>query len=46
MEQPRIQIGYIAKRGGVGTVSAMVIEQPMDIAQAKSSTTNLMRLVR
>lgn len=44
--QPLIQIGYKIRRGGVGTVSAMVIEQPIDIAQANNSTQNRTRLVR
>jgi hypothetical protein len=39
--QPVIQIGYIASKGGLGTVRAIVIEQPMLIAQASNSTTNL-----
>jgi hypothetical protein len=36
--QPAIQIGYSTSKGGVGTVRAMVIEQPILIAQATSST--------
>jgi hypothetical protein len=36
--QPLIQIGYNTSRGGVGTVAAMVIEQPILIAQASNST--------
>jgi len=36
-EQPIIQIGYNANRGGFGTVEAMVILQPMLIAQANNS---------
>jgi hypothetical protein len=36
--QPLIQIGYSTIRGGVGTVTAMVIEQPILIAQASNST--------
>jgi hypothetical protein len=38
--QPAIQIGYRANNGGVGTVAAIVIEQPIDIAQAVISTAN------
>jgi hypothetical protein len=33
-----IQIGYKMSNGGVGTVKAMVIAQPILIAQAISST--------
>ena len=40
MAQPAIQIGYKVSNGGVGTVAAMVIEQPIDIAQAVISTLN------
>jgi len=35
--QPLIQIGYNIIRGGLGTVVAIVIEQPTLIAQAKHS---------
>jgi hypothetical protein len=38
MAQPVIHIGYRTSRGGLGTVLAMVIEQPIDIAQAVIST--------
>ena len=38
MAQPAIQTGYRANKGGVGTVRAMVIEQPTLMAQAASST--------
>lgn len=38
--QPAIQIGYRASNGGVGTVAAMVIEQPIDMAQAVISMAN------
>jgi hypothetical protein len=30
-------MGYKIRRGGVGTVEAIVIEQPIDIAQARTS---------
>jgi hypothetical protein len=40
MAQPAIQTGYRANNGGVGTVAAMVIEQPIDMAQAVISTAN------
>ena len=36
--QPRIQIGYRTRSGGLGTVTAMVILHPIEIAQATSST--------
>jgi hypothetical protein len=36
--QPLIQIGYKVRRGGVGTVTAIVMLQPIEIAQAKTST--------
>lgn len=36
-EQPKIQIGYKRSSGGLGTVRAIVIEQPIEIAHAKSS---------
>lgn len=39
--QPVIQTGYNANSGGLGTVSAIVIEHPMLIAHAISSTVNL-----
>jgi hypothetical protein len=37
MIHPHIQTGYNAIRGGLGTVIAIVIEQPIDIAQPRSS---------
>lgn len=40
MAQPAIQIGYNISKGGVGTVAAMVIEQPIEMAQAMTSTMN------
>jgi hypothetical protein len=42
--QPRIQIGYKIRSGGVGTVIAIVMLHPIDIAQAKSSTIKRKRL--
>jgi hypothetical protein len=36
--QPLIQIGYSTRRGGEGTVTAIVIEQPILIVQASNST--------
>jgi hypothetical protein len=42
--QPRIHIGYNTSKGGLGTVRAIVIEHPIDIAQATSSTTKRKRL--
>jgi hypothetical protein len=39
MAQPVIQMGYKVSKGGFGTVVAMVIEQPIDMAQAMSSMT-------
>jgi hypothetical protein len=42
--QPRIQIGYRIRSGGLGTVNAIVTEHPIDIAQAKSSITKRTRL--
>jgi hypothetical protein len=42
--QPRIQIGYRIRSGGLGTVNAIVMEHPIDIAQAKSSTIKRKRL--
>jgi hypothetical protein len=36
--QPVIQIGYKVRSGGLGTVTAIVIEQPILIAQATNST--------
>jgi hypothetical protein len=36
--QPEIQIGYRIRRGGFGTVAAIVIAQPILIAQATNST--------
>ena len=41
MAHPVIQIGYSMIRGGLGTVVAMVILQPIDIAQATTSKQNL-----
>jgi len=38
--QPAIQTGYKARRGGLGTVTAIVILQPIDIAQAMTSRQN------
>jgi hypothetical protein len=40
MAQPVIQIGYMYNNGGFGTVIAIVIEQPIDTAQATISTAN------
>ena len=42
--QPEIQIGYNTRRGGFGTVLAIVMLQPMLIDQAKSSTQKRKRL--
>ena len=42
--QPAIQIGYKVRSGGLGTVSAIVMEHPIDIAQARSSITKRTRL--
>ena len=42
--QPTIQIGYKTRSGGVGTVSAIVMLHPIDIAQATSSTIKRKRL--
>jgi predicted NUDIX family NTP pyrophosphohydrolase len=42
--QPTIQIGYKTRSGGVGTVNAIAMEHPIDIAQAKSSTIKRKRL--
>jgi hypothetical protein len=42
--QPAIHIGYNTSKGGLGTVRAIVIEHPIDIAQAKNSTTKRTRL--
>jgi hypothetical protein len=42
--QPRIQIGYKIRSGGLGTVNAIVMLHPIDIAQAKSSTIKRKRL--
>jgi hypothetical protein len=39
MAHPAIQTGYSASKGGLGTVTAMVIEQPILTAQASNSTT-------
>jgi hypothetical protein len=38
---PLIQKGYKISNGGFGTVSAIVIEQPIEIIQAVISMTNL-----
>lgn len=38
MAQPAIHTGYRASSGGLGTVTAMVMEQPIDTAQANNST--------
>ena len=38
MAQPVIHIGYSHSHGGVGTVIDIVMEQPMDIIQAVTST--------
>lgn len=46
MVQPVIQIGYRIGSGGVGTVRAMVMEQPIDIAQAISSILKRKGLLR
>lgn len=37
MLQPQIHTGYKARSGGVGTVMAIVTEQPIDIHQARLS---------
>jgi hypothetical protein len=42
--QPRIQIGYNTRSGGVGTVNAIVTLHPIEIAQARSSITKRTRL--
>jgi hypothetical protein len=42
--QPRIQIGYKTRSGGLGTVNAIVMEHPIEIAQATSSTIKRKRL--
>jgi hypothetical protein len=42
--QPRIQIGYKTRSGGVGTVNAIVTLHPIEIAQATSSTIKRTRL--
>jgi len=36
-EQPNIHTGYKTSKGGVGTVTAIVIEHPILIAQAHNS---------
>ncbi len=36
--QPVIQIGYMYSKGGLGTVAAIAMLQPILIAQATSST--------
>jgi len=38
MAQPAIQVGYSTSHGGWGTVIDMVMEQPMDIIHAVTST--------
>ena len=42
--QPVIQIGYKTRSGGLGTVTAMVMLHPIDIAQARSSIIKRKRL--
>ena len=42
--QPVIQIGYKIRSGGLGTVSAIAMAHPIEIAQAKSSIIKRMRL--
>lgn len=44
--QPKIQIGYILRRGGLGTVTAIVMLQPIEIAQANTSMQNRNLLLR
>jgi hypothetical protein len=39
-----IHKGYKARSGGLGTVIAIVNAHPIEIAQARSSTTNRIRL--
>jgi len=46
IEQPLIQIGYKVRRGGLGTVMAIVILQPIEIAQANTSMQNRNLLLR
>jgi hypothetical protein len=38
-------MGYRMRRGGLGTVEAIVIEQPIDIAQARLSKQKRVRLL-
>lgn len=42
--QPVIQTGYRARSGGLGTVAAIVMLHPIEIAQARSSTIKRIRL--
>jgi hypothetical protein len=42
--QPAIQIGYKVSKGGFGTVLAIVMLQPILIAQANNSTAKRIRL--
>ena len=42
--QPVIQTGYKARSGGLGTVSAIVMRHPIEIAQASNSTVKRKRL--
>ncbi len=42
--QPAIQTGYRARSGGLGTVTAIVMLHPIEIAQAMSSTIKRIRL--
>ena len=41
MPQPEIHMGYSISQGGLGTVTLMVMEQPMLKHQANNSTQNL-----
>lgn len=42
--QPRIQIGYRIRSGGLGTVNAIAMLHPIEIAQAMSSMIKRIRL--
>ena len=42
--QPRIQIGYRTRSGGLGTVNAIATAHPIEIVQASSSITKRIRL--
>lgn len=42
--QPRIQIGYKTRSGGLGTVSAIAIAHPIEIAHARISIIKRIRL--